>query len=104
MLGSALAELLQAKMQLFGGARVLERMRLRSLVAAAGKAQSPADESAPDYLRIVPAEILVAGSVEVASGKETLKIKVRARVLETQTSNIISWNVIKSEKNGARPG
>ncbi len=88
-LGPAVAELLQAKMQLFSGARTVERMRLASLIEAAGKRASPAEDALPEYLAIIPADILIAGSVSIPPGPVP-KIKIRARAIETKTSKIVS--------------
>ncbi len=89
-LGPAVAELLQAKMQLFDGARVVERMRLRALIAAAGKAQAPGEAELPECLAIIPADTLIAGSVEISPGRGPARIMVRARAFETETAKIIS--------------
>src|SRR5512134_1973324 len=43
-LGPALSELVQAKLQLFGGGRVLERTRVRALLRAAAASDGPAGE------------------------------------------------------------
>lgn len=94
-LGPAVAELLQAKMQLLDGARVVERMRLRSLISAAGKGPDGPDDTAPAYLAVLPAEILIAGSVEVSPGAAPAKIRFRARAFETQTARILSQAVFE---------
>jgi tetratricopeptide (TPR) repeat protein len=101
-LGPAVAELLQAKMQLFSGARLVERMRLATLVAAAGRPLPASGEGPPDGLALIPADILVAGSIEVAPGTEPQRIKIRARAFETQTSKIISDAVV--EETSELPG
>lgn len=81
-LASAVPELLQAKMQLFSGARVAERLRI----------PFPSLELSPERAGRIVADVLLLGSVEVppvGAGGETM-IRVRVRAVETETGRIIS--------------
>jgi len=53
-LGPAVSELLQAKLQLFGGARVLERQRVRALLR---EAKADADPSAGTPWTVIRSEL-----------------------------------------------
>lgn len=88
-LGPAVTELLQAKMQLFGGARVLERLRVRALLREAKvDAGAAADETAA-LAAFIPAEVLIAGSVSI-DRRDARRVRVQVRAFEVETSRVVS--------------
>lgn len=88
-LGPALSELVQAKLQLFGGVRVLERTRVQVLLRDADVDGATAEAEPAVLAGIIPAEVLIAGSVSI-DAKDPRRIRVQVRAFEVETSKIVS--------------
>lgn len=78
------------KIQLFAGASLVERQRLDLAFARAGAIPGGAETDSLAELAIVPADVLIAGSVGVQPAEGATRIKVLARAVETATGKVMS--------------